>query len=115
MSKANQFWKGMFWGALAGGAISLLDKQTRSIMKENCANTAKNVSYAIKNQDEISNQIKEKVAKIKAVVKEVNEDISYISSKVEEIRNSAPKAAKILKDTKNTITEKSDGTELEQD
>lgn len=115
MSTANKFWKGMLWGAIAGGAISLLDKQTRTIMKENCAKAAKNVSYAIKNPDEISNQLKEKALRFKAAVEEVSEDISYISSKVEEIRDTTPQVAKMLKDTKNTFTKNSDDIDLEQD
>lgn len=114
MTNSNKFWKGMLWGALAGGAISLLDKQTRIIMKKNCTKAVKKVSFAIQNPEEVSNKMKEKVTRFKAAVEEVSEDISYISGKVEELRETTPQVAKMLKDAKDTFTKNDDGTELEK-
>lgn len=111
MTNSNKFWKGILWGAIAGGAISLLDKQTRTIMKENCSKAAKNVSYVIKNPEEITNKVKEKAVRFKTAVEEVTEDISYISGKVEELRETTPQVAKMLKDTKDTFIKKADDTE----
>lgn len=113
MSNSKKFWKGMLWGALAGGAISLLDKQTRIAMKDNCVKAAKSVSYVIKNPEEISNQIKEKALKIKTTVEEVSEDISYIAGKVEELRETTPQVAKMLKDTKESFTKNDEDIELD--
>lgn len=49
MTKKNQFWKGMLLGAIAGGVISLIDKQTRQAMKENIQKTSNKVVYLVRN------------------------------------------------------------------
>ncbi|MDR6999128.1 YtxH domain-containing protein [Neobacillus niacini] len=86
MKKRNQFWKGMLYGALAGGAISLLDKDTREVMKENILNVSKKGLYIVKHPQEVAEQIKETAIRIKETVEDVSEDISYITEKVEELR-----------------------------
>jgi gas vesicle protein len=96
----NKFWKGMLLGALAGGALSLFDKDTRAAMKENC----QKASDIIKNPKQTYEQTKEAVIKIKTIVEQVNEDLSYISEKVEELRETTPQVTKILKDTKQAFT-----------
>jgi gas vesicle protein len=115
MSKSNKFWKGMLWGALAGGAISLLDRQTRQAMKENCRKAADNVMYVIKNPGEITDQVKESALKIKTTVEEVGEDLSYIAGKVEELRETTPQVAKMLKETKETLTKRDEEDHLEKE
>ena len=112
MSKSNKFWKGMLWGALAGGAISLLDRQTRLSMKENYRKAADSVMYVIKNPGEITDQVKERALKIKTTVEEVGEDLSYIAGKVEELRETTPQVAKMLKETKETLTKKDEEDSL---
>ncbi|PGY15781.1 YtxH domain-containing protein [Bacillus sp. AFS031507] len=103
MTKKNQFWRGVLIGALAGGAISLLDKQTREVMKENVQKTTTKVTYIMKNPGEITDKVKETAEKIKTTVKQVSEDISYITDKVEELRDMTPQVTDILKETKDTF------------
>ncbi|MEY2195171.1 YtxH domain-containing protein [Neobacillus sp. BF23-41] len=104
MTKKNQFWRGVLLGALAGGAISLLDKQTREVMKENVQKTTTKVTYIMKNPGEITDKVKETAEKLKTTVKQVSEDISYITDKVEELRDITPQVTDILKETKDTFT-----------
>jgi gas vesicle protein len=104
MSNLKKFWKGMLWGALAGGAITLLDKDTRDAMKENCQKATKSVSHLIKNPGEFTNQVKETAIKLKTTVEEIGEDISFIASKVEELKETTPQVTKMLKETKDTFT-----------
>ncbi|MEH7479921.1 YtxH domain-containing protein [Neobacillus drentensis] len=104
MIKKNQFWRGVLLGALAGGAISLLDKQTREVMKENVQKTTTKVTYMMKNPGEITDKVKETAEKLKTTVKQVSEDISYITDKVEELREITPQVTDILKETKDTFT-----------
>ena len=33
---SSKFWKGVFLGAIAGGALSLFDRTTRTSVIENC-------------------------------------------------------------------------------
>ncbi|SMQ65616.1 hypothetical protein SAMN05444673_1310 [Bacillus sp. OV166] len=104
MAKKNQFWRGVLLGALAGGAISLLDKQTREVMKENVQKTTTKVTYIMKNPGEITDKVKETAEKLKTTVKQVSEDISYLTDKVEELREITPQVTDILKETKDTFT-----------
>jgi gas vesicle protein len=108
---SNKFWKGMLWGALAGGAVSLFDKDTRLVMKGHC----QKASEMIKNPGETYDQLKDAVIKIKTVVEQVNEDLSYISEKVEELRESTPQVANIIKETKEAFSKKEDEIDLDQE
>jgi gas vesicle protein len=114
MTKKNQFWRGMLLGAIAGGAISLLDKQTRHAMKENVQKTTTKVTYIFRNPGEISEKVKETAENFKATVKQVSEDISYITDKVEELREITPQVADILKETKDTFSKNDEDLFLEE-
>ncbi len=114
MTKKNQFWRGMLLGALAGGAISLLDKQTREVMKENVQKTTTKVTYILKNPGEITDKVKETAEKFKTTVKQVSEDISYITDKVDELREITPQVTDILKETKDTFSKSDESRLLEE-
>ncbi|MFJ7724998.1 YtxH domain-containing protein [Neobacillus sp. NPDC097160] len=114
MTRKNQFWKGMLLGALAGGAISLLDKQTREAMKENVQKTSSKVAYIVRNPGEITDKVKGTAAKIKTAFEQVSEDISYITDKVEELKELTPQVTDILKETKETFSESDESELLEE-
>lgn len=111
MMKKNQFWKGMLLGAIAGGAISLVDKQTRQAMKENVQKASNKVCHFVRNPGEITDMVKGTAIKLKTTAQQVSEDFSYITNKVDELRELTPKVTDILKETKDTIT-KDEGTDL---
>ena len=104
MTRKNQFWKGMLLGAIAGGALTLLDKDTREVMRDNVKKTSGKVGYILRHPDEISEKLMGTAAKIKSTFETVNEDISFISEKVEELRELAPQVTEIIKETKETFT-----------
>jgi len=113
MANANKFWKAVVWGALAGGAVSLLDRQTRLAMKENCCNAAGSVANFAKNPGKVVKQVKQSALKFKAAVNEIGEDLSFIASKVEELRETTPAVVKMVKETKDTFTkDDSDSEEI---
>ncbi|MCM3569204.1 YtxH domain-containing protein [Neobacillus mesonae] len=107
MTKKNLFWKGMFLGALAGGAVSLFDRNTREVMKGNVQKASSKVYDTVKHP-------KETVTKIKSMIDEVSEDFAYLTDKVEEIRELTPQVTDIIKETKDTFT-KDDDNELMED
>lgn len=108
VTKRNQFWKGMLYGALAGGVISLLDKDTREVMKENVLKVSNKGLYIVKHPREVAGQIKETAIRIKETVEEVSEDISYITEKVDELRELTPKVTDMVKETKEAFTDHED-------
>lgn len=111
MTEKNKFWRGMILGAIAGGAISLLDKHTRGLMKENVQKTTSKFSYVLRNPGEMTDKVKETAEKLKTTVKQVSEDISYITDKVEELRELTPQVTDMIKETKDTFS-KADETQL---
>jgi len=115
VSQNNKFWRGMLIGALAGGAISLLDKHTRQTMKENVQRTSGKVFHVIRHPGEITDKVKETADKWMTVVEEVSEDISYIADKVEEIRELTPQVTDMIKETKNTLVKEKNSTPSEEE
>lgn len=106
MTNTNKFWKGILFGALAGGALSLLDKPTRTAMNANCQKAGSNLSYMIKHPKEMTDQVKEVANKIRATVEDVSEDFTYLTEKIEEIREVTPQVVEIVKETKEVFTNK---------
>ena len=101
----TKFWKGVLFGAIAGGAISLFDRHTRKVVFENCQETAGKITYYVKNPGEAANCVKESTRKIRSTIEEVSEEIAFIAEKVDELREVTPQVADILKDTKVAFLE----------
>jgi gas vesicle protein len=114
LTRKNQFWKGMLFGAIAGGVISLLDKETRQVMKENIQTVSRKASYIVRNPGEVTQKVKETAVKLKETVEQVGEDISYIVDKVDELRELTPQVTDILKETKGAFS-KEEETQLVED
>jgi gas vesicle protein len=104
MTRKNQFWKGMFFGALAGGVVTLLDKDTREAMKENVKKVSGVVSDVVRNPGEMADKVKGTAAKLKTTFEQVGEDISFIVEKVDELRELTPKVTDAIKETKDTLS-----------
>jgi gas vesicle protein len=100
----NLFLRGMLFGAIAGGALSLLDKKTRQDMKVNVKKAYEQVSYAARHPREITENIKGTAEKIRNTIEQVSEDISYITGKVDELRELTPQVKEIVKETKSTFS-----------
>lgn len=101
--RKNQFWKGMLFGAIAGGALSLLDKETRQVMKDHVQNTSEKFIFIVKNPGEITEKVKESAGRFKTTVEQMSEDIAYITEKVDELRQLTPQVTDIIKDTKDAF------------
>jgi len=114
MTRKNQFWKGVLLGAIAGGAISLLDKQTRVTMKDNVQRVSSKAAYLIKNPGDIQEKLKGTADKIKTTFEQVSGDISYITEKVGELTELTPQVTEILKETKDTFSGNDDTNLLEE-
>ncbi|WP_316570124.1 YtxH domain-containing protein [Neobacillus sp. YIM B06451] len=108
MAGTSKFWKAIALGALAGGAISLFNKETRKAVFEGAKKTSSNLTYAMKNPHEITNSIREAAKKIQNTVEQMNDDIAYIAGKVDELRGTTPQLVGILKETKEAFAKKED-------
>ncbi|WP_042454869.1 hypothetical protein [Neobacillus dielmonensis] len=104
MTRKNQFWKGMLLGALAGGAVSLFDQHTRTVMTENVKKVSGKISYIVRNPGEVTDSIKGTALRVKNTVEQVSEDVAYIIEKVDELRELTPKVTESVKEVKDTVT-----------
>jgi gas vesicle protein len=111
--RKNLFLKGIFYGALAGGALSLLDKKTRQDMKVNVKKAYEQVSYVARHPGEITENVKETAEKIRNTIEQVSEDISYITGKVDELRELTPQVKEVIKETKSTFSKHEDSALVE--
>lgn len=103
MGSTKKFWKGMFLGAAIGAAISLFDRETRKSVIESCKKGTKEVSYYVLHPNEMAEKVKDKTEQLRASVEQISEDISYITGKVEELKETAPAVADIVKETKEAF------------
>ncbi|MCM3764995.1 YtxH domain-containing protein [Neobacillus niacini] len=104
MTRKNQFWKGMLFGALAGGAVTLLDKETREAMKEHVKRVSGVVSEVVRHPGEMAEKVKGTATKLKTTFEQVGEDISFIVEKVDELRELTPKVTDAMKETKESLS-----------
>ncbi|CAM3380878.1 YtxH domain-containing protein [Cytobacillus oceanisediminis] len=99
------FWKGVFYGALAGGALSMLDKTTRETVVYNCKKTSSDVGYYLKHPNEAVTQVKEVSNKVKTAIEQVSEDVAFITGTVEELKEMAPEVTEIVQNTKQAFSD----------
>ncbi|WP_180954965.1 YtxH domain-containing protein [Bacillus sp. V3-13] len=104
MTDSNRFWKGMLYGALAGGVISLFNRQTRNAFMSDCRSAFGGVANMVKHPGAAAGQIKEVTSKLRSTVEEISNDVAFISQKVEEMREITPQVAGIVKETKEAFT-----------
>lgn len=103
MSHSNKFLKGIVIGALVGGAISLLDKQTRQTVMANCRRQREKLVSVVKNPENVVNQLRDTTGKIKSSVNQVTEDIIFITEKVNELTELTPQVSNLVKETQNVF------------
>jgi gas vesicle protein len=111
MAGTSKFWKSMMWGALAGAAVSLLNKETRTAVIDGAKKASDNMAYAVKHPREITDTIRDAAKKIQSTVEQMNDDIAYIAGKVDELRETTPQLVGILKETKGAFAKNEDSRE----
>jgi gas vesicle protein len=103
MGSTKRFWKGILLGAIAGGAVALLDNETRKSVFERCKKNAEEISFYIMHPDEAVEQVKEKTQKLRSTVEQVSEDVSFIVEKVEELKEVTTAVVGMVKETKDAF------------
>ncbi len=101
---ANKFVKGMLIGALVGGALTLLDKETREDVLKKGKNLWENLGETVKNPKETVGKIKGKVEQIKENYVELRDELKVLAEKANEFMEAGEEAAKLLLETKEVFT-----------
>lgn len=103
-SGKNRLWQGILLGALAGAAISLLDKNTRKTVVESSKKCTGSVRSFMKNPGEFLDSMKDTSERIRHTIKQISEDVAFITQKVEDMKDVPSQVASVLKETKEAFT-----------
>ncbi|GLY11539.1 YtxH domain-containing protein [Bacillus badius] len=98
MGKGKFFAKAAI-GAVIGGAVALMDRQTREEMKE----WAVYLFEMAKNPESLSASSKEIISRAKETAQQISEDVSYIRDKVDNLRGLTPEVKELVDETKSTF------------
>ncbi|OIK11653.1 hypothetical protein [Bacillus sp. MUM 13] len=98
------FFQGMFYGAMAGAAISLLNQNTRQSVLQGSRQCMRSMKGYLKNPNQTLNQIKEATGNMRAAIEKIADDAAYISERVEEMKAIPPQVAHVVKETKEAFS-----------
>jgi len=101
--KNSQFTKAILLGALAGAAISLINKDTRSSVADNGKSIASGVKNFLLHPDGVLNQVKEATGTMRSTVEKISDDVTFIAEKVEEFKEVPSQLVKMVIDTKESF------------
>lgn len=104
MEKQNRFLKGIFIGAVIGGAFTLVDKETREEVLEKGKEVARKTGNFICHPMKSTENFRESIREVKATFQQISEDIAFVTDKVQELKQTTPKMMEIVKDTKEILT-----------
>ncbi|OMC83773.1 hypothetical protein BK128_17660 [Viridibacillus sp. FSL H7-0596] len=109
---SNKLFVGIAIGAIAGAAISMLDRSTRESTCRKAKSISSDVKYYAKNRDEFVEKVQNKVEKYQTLYDSFSTEKDYLMEKVDEIRTYTPQVKNLLADTKNAFVS---STEKEED
>ena len=104
----SKFWKFVFFGALVGAILSMLDRSTREQATVKSKNTMADVKFYTRNPKILKTKVQEKAEKIQSVYEQFSEDASFIKEKVAELKELTPQVKDLVVDTKDTFVESKD-------
>jgi len=99
----SKFSTGIILGAVVGGALSLLDSETRRQTFNSARKSKELISYYTSHPRELADQTKSKVERIKNTVDQLQDDFEFLSSKLDEVKDMTPQLKSILVETKETF------------
>ena len=105
IKRKSKLWKGIIIGAIAGAAISMLDRQTRE-SAVSCAKKGVKAAYnVVENPEIITDKIKETSVKVRETIESVTEDVAVIANQVELLKDIPPQVASVVRETKGAVIE----------
>lgn len=99
----NKLAQGIVLGAIIGGALSLLDRETRRQTIDATKRSSEAISYYANNPKELTDRVKVKVDQLKETAEQLQGDFAFLTDKVNEVKELTPKMKGILNETKETF------------
>ena len=103
--KGSKLWMAILGGAAAGFAISLLDKNTRNTVMTGGQKVLNNVKSMAKDPNSVMENVKDMSGKIRTNIDQIGQDVSFISEKVDEMKDMPPQVAGVIKETKEVLVD----------
>lgn len=98
---------GIALGAVAGAAISLLDRQTREQTIQKATNIKTDVQYLYYSRDQVKENAKGKFSKVQGLIENVMENKDFYLEKIAELKETTPKLAQQFQQTKEAFSKES--------
>ena len=106
--KKSKFGSYMILGALVGGAVSLLDRETREVAMKRSNRLFSGVRYYTENPTLLKSKVQNKAEHYQLMFEQISDDASYIKEKVDELKQLTPQVKEIVTETKETFTDSKD-------
>ncbi|MGE6377707.1 YtxH domain-containing protein [Peribacillus muralis] len=107
-AKKSKFMQAVIIGAAAGAVVSLFDKTTRMSVLDNGKSCIGNLRGFVKNPNQVLSQVRETSTKVRSTVERISDDVSFISQKVEEMKDIPAQVAQVVMETKEVFTAEND-------
>ncbi|CAM3213186.1 YtxH domain-containing protein [Filibacter tadaridae] len=104
----NKLGKFIIYGALSGGLVSMLDRNTRIQVTKKIRDSVTDVRFYKKNPDILKWKIQEKTEKVQSVYEQLSGDATYIKEQVDELKSLTPQVKDLMVNTKEAFTESKD-------
>ena len=101
--KKSKFMQAILFGALAGAAVSLFDKNTRKSVVANGKKSLTCMKDFIQNPSHLLTQVQETSSEFRSTVEKISNDVSFISKRVEEMKNIPTQVANVVMETKEAF------------
>ncbi|AOH53249.1 hypothetical protein ABE28_002715 [Peribacillus muralis] len=107
-AKKSKFMQAVIIGAVAGAVVSLFDKTTRMSVLDNGKSCIGSMRGFVKNPNQVLSQVRETSTKVRSTVQRISDDVSFISQKVEEMKDIPAQVAQVVMETKEVFTAEND-------
>ena len=102
-NKKNKLLQGIIIGALAGAAISMLDRSTRESVIACSKKRYHQVKDLVENPEQVIEQVRETSDKIKSTIESITEDVAFITNQVEVLRDIPQQVVTAVRETKEEM------------
>lgn len=92
-------------GAIAGAAISLLDRKTRESVVDTTKKVTNEVTYYTKNPSLLKERVQNEAQKYQSLYERFSEDAVFLKDKVGEFKEIAPQMKAVVSDAKDALVE----------
>ena len=101
---SNKLVTGIAIGAVAGAALSMLDRSTRETTTKKVKHMVVDVQYYAYNPEEFMNKIQSTTSKVQSMYKTFMHDKDFYLEKINEIQELTPQVKDIVIETKEVFT-----------